>query len=308
MLRKLGHWAVIVCLPAVFLALPHRVAAAAPVQGLTINPALKNIAIQPQQTTVSFLVTLENDSDAAVKITPRASDFSTTGANAAISLKATADEAHGLASRIRFSQSQVTIEPGKNVSLGVMITAADTLRPGGHFAALRYQALPKDEKTAQVAMRAEITGFVFVTTPGRITSDVKTQWAMPSMVWGNLPSSTNLLFTNNGNAQAAPHGTVTITGSWQQRIAQGTLNVNSSLVLPGATRLIQTPLTGQHQALWPGRYTADLYYRATPSANYTHLERKFWFVGWAFLAIATAVVFVIIAYVRWLINQRKRKS
>lgn len=298
-----------VLLLSIVLSGGHNYAASAttPVQGLVINPSLKNITLQPNQSTSSFAVKIANETNQVLVITPVASDFSTSGVNGAIDLKHDLDPKHGLASHISFSSPRQTLDPGKDTTLGVTINGADTLSPGGHFAAIRYRAMPQQSGQGSVSFQSELVSFLFVTTAGQATYDLKAQWSLPHFIFGNLPSTTNVLFTNNGNTQAAPHGTIAITDPRGTRVAQAVLNSDGSLVLPGATRLLQTNVHKLHAAFLPGHYAANIYYRASAAQGYSRIQTPFIFISWLFIGAVAFVLLGIGVIVYWFIKRRHKK-
>ena len=271
------------------------VQAAGLAQGVSVNPALKNITMQTGQADTEFTTTLENDTDKALTVTPRATDFSARGVNGAIDFSTTTDDQHGLAKYITFSNPRFTIGPKQSYLLHVHITDAAKLGPGGHFTALRYQVAPQQAAHEQVNLQSELVSFLFVASSGQASYKLEAKWSMPHIIWGNVPEDSAILFTNKGDVQAAPHGTLTVTGPLHhQRIAQGVINANSSLVLPGATRLLQTSLISRQPAFWPGRYTADVYYRVRNGEDYTHMQQRFFFIGWLFVVACMVLLALLI--------------
>lgn len=277
--------------------------------GVSINPALKSITLQPGQTEASFTETLENDTRQPVTIAPTASDFTTTGVNGAVSLSTMPDLQHGLASNLHFADSKITLLPQQSKTVQITLKQVGSLSAGGHFAAIRYAVNQGPTAEHAVDLKSELLSFLFVTAAGQANYGVSLKASLPHIVLGSMLHETDLLFTNTGNTQTAPRGTVTISGPLHKPVRQGTINTNSSLVLPGATRLLQTELRPLGSTFWPGHYDVNMYYRPSTMAKYTHAHTQFIFVGWPFILAILAVIGMLIIAIRLLFSWvRKRRG
>jgi hypothetical protein len=261
-------------------------------RGVNVNPAITPVVIRPDQIGVDFLVTLENDTAQTVVITPRANDFYAGAANGSISLLSKPNSLHGLMRNLTFSPAQLTIEPGKVQQLHVSITDTSVLAPGGHFTTIRYQIAPLVTSNSKdsVDIKSEIASFIFLTTAGKSTYDVSLKTSLPSVALWQPPMQADLLFTNTGNTQTAPRGRINVSGPLHTQLGNGAINSNSSLVLPGSTRLFQTDIRKLKTAIFPGRYAVDIYYRPSETTTYKHIHQNFFFIGWPALVVGVSLI------------------
>ena len=275
--------------------------------GITVSPSVQNISLQQDQDTASFTALISNDTTAAVSVAPVAADFSADGVEGRIRLRNN-DPNHGLSKNLQFSPQKTVIPPHGTQEFVISILRGASLSPGGHFAMVRYQASPAQGRgDDSVSLRSELATFVFLNTAGKSTYGVRLQPPDIGVKLIEIPDSVDLLFTNTANTQTAVHGTVSMSGPFGRQIANGVVNENSSLVLPGSTRLLQTPLQELHSPLWPGNYRLDFYYKAEPTAAYTHVTRQFMYIGWPTLLIATGIAALMVTGVRY-IRRRLRRS
>ncbi|HSX07381.1 MAG TPA: hypothetical protein VLG11_00640 [Candidatus Saccharimonadales bacterium] len=279
--------------------------------GVTVSPAVTNITLQSNQDTATFTSTLENDTAQPVVITPHASDFGVSGVNEVITLK-TIDAQHGLAANLQFTPAKLTLPAGASQPLRITIRGGANLGPGGHFAAIRYQIAPLAGGAASsVDIKSELIGYVFLAAAGKSTYGVTLKTSLPGVALWRLPLEADLLFTNTGNTQTAPRGLVNIVGPLRTQVANGIINSNSSLVLPGSTRLLQTDLRQLRQPVWPGRYYVDVYYRAGEMENYQHMRTSFIFIGWPITVVAVifaALALVLLRVVRRYFRRKRRPA
>jgi len=289
------------CVPDVALAMTP-----VPSTGVAIRPAIASLTTQPGQSAVTLTETLENDTQRPVTIVPVASDFGTTGVNGAIELKKLPDALHGLAGNLQFTPASLTLAKGQSRSVTVQVRDVSALSPGGHFAAIRYRVLagPTTGDKSTVGITSELLSFVFLTTTGRASYGVSLKTSLPHIAFWQPPSEADLLFTNTANTQTAPRGILNISGPGHTQVVNSIINPDSALVLPGSTRLFQMQLRRIKTAIWPGSYTADIYYRATSAVSYEHEQQHFFLVGWPVLAVLFGVFLLLIAAV-WTLRKRR---
>jgi len=258
--------------------------------GTTVSPVLKNVVAQAGQNDIQFIETIENDTQQLLTVTPLAADFGTSGVNGAVQLKQH-DAQHGLAQVVQFSPATFALAKGQSQQVAVTLHGVADLSPGGHFAAIRWRlSSPPSARQQSVGIHPELMSFVFLATAGRATYGVALKASLPHVVLWQLPTETDLLFTNTANTQTAPRGVVNIAGPHHSQVANSIINTGSALVLPGSTRLFQTPLARMGVAWWPGRYSVDMYYRASENSDYQHMQEHFWYIGWPCWLVGAGLV------------------
>lgn len=215
-------------------------------RGIEVSPPFNNIVVTGGQVT-PFTIGLRNRSDVAQTLSVTAVDFKAldeTGGAAFINTSGQTDK-YTLAKWMELDQDSVTIKPGESVKLTGRIINRDDLSPGGHYGAVLFGLDPSGAGGGnQVALKQVASSLLFVIKTGgeKYGLDLKSVNAPKSAF--SPPSKLRLRFYNGGNVHTAPRGIVTISDPSGRIVSKGTVNVDSSLVLPDSYR--QIPVTMQH--------------------------------------------------------------
>src|SRR5262249_15818232 len=147
-----------------------------------------------------------------------------------------------LSNSLKVLAPQSVLAAGKSVKVPVHIVNANSLAPGGHYAAVIYgvkSANAQSNKT--VSVREAVSCLVFVKTYSGGTQKLHVTAFPVSAFTTSLPSNVNVVLANTGNTQAVPRGYAQIIGPGNTIESQGIMNIDSSMILPNSKRLF--PIT-----------------------------------------------------------------
>lgn len=272
--------------------------------GLTVSPAIQQIALEPNQRTAKFTVTVTNNTARAVRIAVHAQDFTTFTDDGGIRLldaKADRQNPHALASAIEVLTSQTSIAPSGHATIPVTISDADQLASGGHYAAIVYEVVDPESAGRQnnVSVLPAVTTLIFVSTQGKGTQSLQLVKPVIGSFQMALPDDTSLVFANKGNTQTTVRGLVQLADSNGTVFRQGIINMDSGLILPDAQRLFSVDLSAQKG--WPGllgRYQLSVFYRHDGESTYHVYKQSFMYINpllvWIVLPLVITITLLVL--------------
>jgi uncharacterized membrane protein len=280
-------------------------AASQPAATIGVSPAIQSLIAQPTQATLPYTITITNNGAEAAQVTLSASNFSTLGTGNNIRfLAASTTTKHGLATSLLLTPI-VSLNPHESKKVTITINGIQQLAAGGHYTAVLVQSVPQTPGSPTVQVKQSVASLVFLTTNGKGTYGLQVQPLRLSLAWTTTPALLNLLLKNTGNVQTTPRGYVTVVGPGNHLLSKTVLNPNSSLVLPGTTRLLQTVVPASHP--WrPGHYTVRVYYRYDNASNYTLLAVNFYYIGWLFGGII--ILLFVMAFLLLIVHKNLFKK
>lgn len=287
-------------------------AATPPTGGVTVSPVIKQLQLTAGQNSADFDLSITNHTPAAVQVKISFADFKAlndSGGIAFLGEEATALKmSHGLTNWVHVETQQVGLNSGQSTGVAVHLDDLNSLSAGGHYGAVIYQVLkPAGGQGNRVDINQALSSLIFVTTAGGGTQHLSMPSPHLSGFQYAIPSSLNLYFTNDGNTQTTPRGSLTIDGGKAKpTIATGVINPDSALVLPGSTRVLPTPLTALGRPWWPHQYHVNIRYRSDNATTFSTYNAAFLYIN-PWLLVVLPVVGVVSWYVlRWLLrNPRK---
>lgn len=276
--------------------------------GITISPSQKEITLSSGLLVASTTVTLTNNTAAGIVGTVKILDFKTlddTGgllfSQAGVSLSK-----YGLANWMTLPNgTTINILSGKSVDIPVHIDNRADLSPGGHYGAVvvTLGAPPATGTSNKATFKQELVSLLFIKKLGGEIYSLQLQ-SLIADSQNHMPSTVTTRFKNSGNVHVVPRGYVTVTDNSGKVLAKGTINPDSTLVLPGTTRQLATtlqPIATSHQT---GHYKVTAYYRYddqqsfTISSIYTQGSGNNHLVIWVSIAGALLLVAAIILFRR----------
>lgn len=303
-MRKLIIYCLVSGLLASFLPILSMPAAAAPINGLTVSPAIEQLALTKGQTDASFTSRITNNTKAQLIIDVATNDFTSLNNTGGISFftSALSNSPHGLANWMRPAFHQLALAPGATQSVLIDIPNVQSLAPGGHYGAVIYKVVSSGSVALgnKVSVNQEVSSLVFLTTSSGGTQAIQFNGLSLGALASAMPQSVNMVFTNTGNTQTSPQGLITVTGPGHKEVARGAINVNSGLILPGTSRLYSVALTSEHKLVYPGIYHLRVVYSVPGAATTMSYTKSFLFVNQALLVVIGLVIlaFIVIAYRR----------
>lgn len=275
---------------------------------VTITPFLQTVTLPAANPDKTFPVSITNNSKVSRDFTLNVVDFGalddTGGLVFAGANNSKLVSKYGLKSWLALSQTSLTIEPGKTVSVSARIINDDRLTPGGHYAAV--VATAQDNALQQgttVALNQKLTSLVLATKTGGEKYSLRLDNFAHNSGLRKLPTTTTLKFKNDGNVHVVPRGTVELKNAKGNTVARGIINEASSYVLPETKRSIAVALkpVGK-QTSWPGTYRIVATYRYDGYDNYATRSLTLRFIPW-FTIILVLFVLGILASVYYMYSK-----
>lgn len=284
-----------------------------PASSVSVSPVIENLKLAPDQDSADFKVKITNHKDVQVRISLGFNDFKSLNQSGGVAFlgqnPSALDQSHGLRSSVQFDTEQVGLEPDQSTEVNVHLANLQSLSPGGHYGAVLYQLVPAaiNGNGTKVHINQVLASLVFVVTANGGTEQLKMPDPVVKKLQFSIPDKIDLFFTNDGNTQTTPRGSVAVYQSKaQQPAATGIVNKGSALVLPGSTRILRTDLTRVKKPWWPQHYHVQVRYRADTATQFTTYTAQFLYVNPVALAISLAVAVVGLVILRQIIKHRRR--
>ena len=196
---------------------------------------------------------------------------------------------------LRISPAKITLLPNGNQAFKVSLTGTDTLKPGGHYAAIVLKLVNNSNQplTNRVQINQDVSMLLFTTTNGSGVRNLSLSPPGVGAAWFHMPQILNLFLTNNGNTQATPRGYTTIFNTSNKPLSRSIVNSGSALVLPGSTRLLETPTNAKLKPFWPGVYRLQVAYTYDGASHLNYYNASFVYISLPFVVILTAAILAL---------------
>ncbi|MFI5271314.1 MAG: hypothetical protein ACHQT9_04715 [Candidatus Saccharimonadales bacterium] len=296
------------------LFLPTLSASALPTitPGLTVSPAIKQITLAKDQTSVNFNALITNNTKDRMSIEIYDTDFTAYNENNGIVfLPNLNNRPHGLAQWLQADINKTALDPGQSQTIPVTITPDKNLAPGGHYGALVYKVISTGsaQKGNLIASNEGVSTLVFLTTQTGSTQNVSLGAAPIQKVTFTIPQSVNVVLNDTGNTQTAPTGWVSIVNGSNKEVARGVINPEAGLILPGTSRLYSVELKAKANQSLPGAYRMVVYYQAAGSNSTSVYTARFIVISSkTIVAIAIVIILLLVYIFRKYIPSRRKIS
>ncbi len=294
---------------------PASVGAAQSVElhGITVSPAIEYIKLKQNQDNTSFITTITNHTKTGVIVTPTTRDFTASSDGRKLTFvknNESSSTTHGLSDVIQVTAPNTILEPGKSVEIPVKIENANSLAPGGHYAAIIFGVKSAGSENSKiVSVREAVSCLVFLNTFSGGTQTTKVAAFPVNGFTTSLPQNANIVLANTGNTQTIPRGYVQITGPGGKTVVQGIINVDSSMILPGSKRLFPVALSSHGNRTIFGVFHEKLYYRHDGQEKYMLYDQKFFYVNvlLCFVALLAVLAAGVLSYFVFKLIRKKIK-
>ena len=232
--------------------------------GISITPPTQNITIEEDQASYRLTLIVANHTNSRVDLEMSAQDFGGLDDGGGLLFLGTSPndkwEDHRLAKWMDIKPKNFKLEPQEQAEVVVEITNDDTLAPGGHYAAVMATVASKEEKQ-NVAINQSLSSLLFINKVGGETYSLEAEQIDPQTAWWGQVEGVTATLANTGNAHVVPRGTISLQDPLDHTVAQGIINRQSSILLPGTEDSFDISLEQTGLPLWPGMYTLVLAYR-----------------------------------------------
>ncbi len=239
------------------LPLSHAVAAAKPQQGpgngLRISPVRTDATVQPGHSqTINLSVT--NVTGAAASFQAIINDFVASpdeSGNPSIIIDPTKFAPSHSLKRYVGPVSVVTLQPGEEKNVPIVVTIPANAAGGGYYGAVRFAPASPAAPNSQLSLSGSVGSLILVKVPGNIKEQVSIAGidVISGKHHGNFFTSSkdlnvSLRFQNAGNIQEAPFGKLLVKNRSNKTVGTYELNniVPPGNVLPDSIRRFVVPI------------------------------------------------------------------
>jgi hypothetical protein len=281
---------------AVFLASPLAMAATtatpapngSPGQGLEISPPVIELTANPGQT-VTTNIGVRNVTAGVLFATADVNDFgagSDENGNPKILLDESGETRYSLRYWVQPLPS-LTLAPQELQNTQVKIVVPANAEPGGHYGVVRFTATAPSMHGTGVALSASVGALVLLRVNGAITENLSvvqfgaTQNEKFASFFEHGPLTFVVRLQNNGNVHEDPQGSISITGTFGEKVASVAVNTIGGNVLPASIRRFESTMSNKQLF---GHYTAhlDLTYAGSKTVI---AAASFWVIPWKLLLL-----------------------
>lgn len=284
---------------------------------LKVSPVRSDIEVKAGETyTLKVGITNLTGSDMYVK--PITNDFIAGDERGTPALILDADQYAPTHSLKRFMKplGDVVVPAGKLYMVDVVIAVPKEAKSGGYFGALRFA--PTDPASGgEVNLSASVASLILMTVPGPFTekldlTDFQVQQNKANGTIFRTPNNLQLTFrfASSSNVQVAPFGKISVTKG-DKVVYQADFNDKTpkDMILPDSARRWDVPLKNIEGFF--GKYTVHATLTYGSSNQTVEVQKNFWIISWAAIAIAGGallLLIILVVVIILLIRRRKRRA
>ncbi len=271
--------------------------------GITIHPYLSDIIIQNEER-VPFTVELSNNSGESREFSILAIDFGGLESSAGVAFLGSdqdIEKEFDPADWIELQVETIRIAAKESATLSGTIINTGALSPGGHYGALLFQEKKPVENVGptNVNIDERIAALVFIRKEGGAVYEMNLRPVSVERPLIGLPETLTLSFRNAGNVHIVPRGRIDIKDPFGRLIAKGTVNENSSLLLPKSEKAYPIRFLPANRAYFPGKYTIEINIRYDGKKAFESQKMAYFIVPISFVCIGGGVILCIFLFVIW---------
>jgi hypothetical protein len=239
---------------ALVVILSQGAASAAGGNGLRVSPVRTDVTISPGQTQ-TVTITVTNVTTQPASLQAIVNDFTASnnesGDPALILGNNQYAPSHSL-KRFVGPIANITLQPGQEVGVPVVIKIPATAAGGGYYGAVRFAPASSGNASQTVSLSSSVGSLILVSVPGNVVDklsiasfDAAHGSSVSSFFTTNKNISALVRFQNEGNIQEAPFGKILLTNRSGKTLSQ--VQVNNTTppgeVLPDSIRKFSVPIT-----------------------------------------------------------------
>lgn len=259
--------------------------------GLSISPAFQEVVFEKNDTEQSIFFELENNTDQTLEFRFEAIPYTTVDYVGSLSfLNPTLNEAVGTVSFVTFDVDRVMIEAKSKKKIDVHVQNRPNLSPGGHYIAIVSRLVSEEDAQQKIIPAVGSLLMIHKKDGEQVNLSLRSVENAAKGVVFHLADTVELSFENQGNIHVTPRGTITVTDLFNRVVQQGTINENSSLVLPGMRRIIGVKMATSRRVVPISFLTLDV--KGTVQGHesgFTHQSSYFYIAPWI-LVVGTLLI------------------
>lgn len=279
-------------------------------EGLTLSPPLKEITLNPGETSTQTL-TLTNPTSKLVELYPKIMDFGAkdeTGQPTFTQVGETSSK-FSLSSWISLSTSKIALTTNQVVKYNYEIKVPLNAEPGGHYGSVLFATEPPKPAgdVSKVVLGSMVGSLVLVRVPGDIVEngtivDLSTDKA----IYLNNKVIFDTRISNTGNTHFKPAGNILIRNIFGRVVDDIKVNNEGGNVLPETIRRFDS-LWGSKSIRF-GLYRAEIKLTYGESSKTLDAKTSFWILPIWILALLLILIVAMVVSIILYIRKNKAKK
>jgi len=284
-------------------------------QALEIAPPVLSLSADPGATIKTKLM-LRDVSSVKLVVTNEINDFVANGEDGTpkILLKKDQTSPYSLKSWIQ-PIPQITLDSKQVVNLPLEIAVPASASPGSYYAVVRFTGNSASPQGQAVSLSASLGALVFLRVNGNAKESLSiadfytSEGDKKKGMFESTPVGFSARIKNDGNVHEQPVGQIAINDMFGHQVANVSMNLEKSIVLPGSVRkytaVLDKTVIGDRMLF--GYYTAKLHTVYGSKNQSFEKTISFWVIPLKLILLVTAVVVAAIIGLRvWVLRFKKR--
>lgn len=246
--------------------------------GVTISPTQRDVSITSGLIEANAPITLTNHTGKTLTANVRGVDFTSQGEFGSISLSAPNQplSKYGLAKYLVLPDGvSYTLADGETKQIRVQVQNRADLAPGGHYGAVVVSAGGEGASaSSKVSFKQEVVSLLFVKKLGGAQFGLQLRSIVPDKA-NDVPTAVSMRFKSTGNVYVTPRGFVDVSDPRGNVIAKGTINPDSTIILPETTRKLTTLMQPIGNSTLSGTYKITAHFRYDGQKDFDTQTLKF---------------------------------
>lgn len=276
--------------------------------GITISPVQKELVVSSGLVEATTNVVVTNNTGKNLVGSIRLVDFKTLNETGGLlfSQAGVPSEKYGLANWMTLPNGEViNVLNGQSATIPVHITNRADLAPGGHYGAVIVTlGTAGQTEGSRTAFKQELVSLILVKKLGGEDYGLLLD-SMKVDRGTDVPSAVTLKFSAGGNTHVTPRGYVTVADSRGKVISKGTINAESTALLPGTSRQMITLVNRISETRAPGRLKVTAYFRNDEQKDFTQHSIYINSFNWQMVVLGALLLTGVVALLAWFIRRRK---
>ena len=298
------------------VATPTALSAAAPA-GISITPAVRQVTVTSGSSQTGVQFEIGNTGSTIEQYHLQLSDFmaaESRGDSALLKLdNPETSSAHRLTPWASLDKTLIEVAPGASQRVTVRINDDSTLLPGGHYGALLVTggSGQNGSGASHVSLLESVSGLIFLTKSGGETYGLNLTGVKSDTAITDDGANLALMFQNTGNVHVVPRGIARVFDPTGKLVSQGTLNIDSAIILPQTNRSLLAKMHSVGRSELPGRYKLNVEYRRDGSETLTTSNLNFYYAPPTSIYVTIILLILtatLISISRFRIHKRRNQT
>jgi P pilus assembly chaperone PapD len=260
--------------------------------GIRVWPTWVELTINNGEQTTQT-INVQNQDNEFVRMRVYVMDFSI-GRDGDFNFYEPGHESYSASKWLNIEKADFELVPGESKEVEVVVSAPATVEPGGHYAALFFEAVPSGNQSA-VSVSMRIPTLFYITIPGITGAEVIANADIVSLqlpgVAGRGPVEMGVVVRNSGNVHLTVAAKAYFDGYWG---GSSELDLGQKIILPNSEGMLKEEW---QEAPYFGRVRANVvigYLDNQGDVVNKSQTAEFWVVPWSLVGIILFVMGVVV--------------